>query len=76
MFLINELFKLRYQYYILHNFQKITLSDEDDPTFLCVLLITRCDYEELKKQQGLLIDFDNFPSQLVRLLQQSAANNM
>ncbi|KAL0838883.1 hypothetical protein ABMA28_016905 [Loxostege sticticalis] len=55
---------------------KITLSDEDDPTFLCVLLITRCDYEELKKQQGLLIDFDNFPSQLVRLLQQSAANNM
>ncbi|XP_028171297.1 spindle assembly abnormal protein 6 homolog [Ostrinia furnacalis] len=55
---------------------KITLSDEEDPAFLSVLTITRSDYEELKKQQGLLIDFDNFPSQLVRLLQLSASNNM
>lgn len=56
--------------------QKITLSDEDNPQFLCVLTITRIDYEDLKKQQGLLVDFDNFPSQLVRLLQQCASNNM
>ncbi|XP_013186836.1 spindle assembly abnormal protein 6 homolog [Amyelois transitella] len=55
---------------------KISLSDEDDPSFLCILHITRLDYEDLKKQQGLLIDFDNFPSQLVRLFQQCAANNM
>ncbi|XP_049873828.1 spindle assembly abnormal protein 6 homolog [Pectinophora gossypiella] len=55
---------------------KISLSDDNDPTFLCVVTVTRCDYEDLKKQQGLLIDFDNFPSQLVRLLQQCASNNM
>ncbi|RVE48219.1 hypothetical protein evm_007173 [Chilo suppressalis] len=55
---------------------KITLSDEDDPAFLCIVTLSRIDYEELKKQQGLLIDFDNFPSQLVRLLQQCATNNM
>ncbi|KAM3965137.1 spindle assembly abnormal 6 [Aphomia sociella] len=55
---------------------KISLSDDNDPAFLCILNITRCDYEDLKKQQGLLIDFDNFPSQLVRLLQQCASNNM
>ncbi|KAI5644294.1 hypothetical protein NE865_03663 [Phthorimaea operculella] len=55
---------------------RISLSDDDDPTFLCVLTVTRIDYEDLKRQQGLLIDFDNFPSQLVRLLQQCAANNM
>nr|XP_026492256.1 spindle assembly abnormal protein 6 homolog [Vanessa tameamea] len=55
---------------------RLTLSDDDDPAFLCKINLTRCDYEELKKQQGLLIDFDNFPSQVVRLLQQCATNNM
>ncbi|KAJ2949053.1 hypothetical protein O0L34_g5994 [Tuta absoluta] len=55
---------------------RISLSDDEDPTFLCVLTVTRNDYEDLKRQQGLLIDFDNFPSQLVRLLQQCASNNM
>ncbi|CAB3261409.1 unnamed protein product [Arctia plantaginis] len=55
---------------------KISLSDDDDPTFLCVLIINRIDYEDLKKQQGLLVDFENFPSQLIRLLQQCASNNM
>lgn len=55
---------------------RISLSDDDDPTFLCILMITRMDYEDLKKQQGLLVDFDSFPSQLVRLLQQCASNNM
>ncbi|CAG4982951.1 unnamed protein product [Parnassius apollo] len=54
----------------------LTLSDDEDATFLFRICITRCDYEDLKKQQGLLIDFDNFPSQIVRLLQQCASNNM
>ncbi|XP_068633224.1 spindle assembly abnormal protein 6 homolog [Battus philenor] len=54
----------------------IIFSDEEDPTFLFRICITKGDYEELKKQQGLLIDFDNFPSQIVRLLQQCASNNM
>ncbi|XP_045772872.1 spindle assembly abnormal protein 6 homolog isoform X2 [Maniola jurtina] len=55
---------------------RITLADDEDPTFLCRINLTRCDYEDLKKQQGLLIDFDSFPSQVVRLLQQCASNNM
>ncbi|XP_072949169.1 uncharacterized protein Sas-6 [Epargyreus clarus] len=55
---------------------RITLSDDEDPTFLCRIKLTRIDFEDLKKQQALLIDFDNFPSQVVRLLQQCAANNM
>ncbi|KAL4713981.1 hypothetical protein ACJJTC_005612 [Scirpophaga incertulas] len=55
---------------------KIILSDDEDPAFLCIIVLTRCDYEELKKQQGLLIDFDNFPSQVVKLFQQCASNNM
>ncbi|XP_061383805.1 spindle assembly abnormal protein 6 homolog [Danaus plexippus] len=55
---------------------RLILSDEEDSTFLYRILLTRCDYEELKKQQGLLIDFDNFPSQVVRLLQQCASNSM
>ncbi|CAG9102233.1 unnamed protein product [Plutella xylostella] len=55
---------------------RIVLSDDEDPAFLFVLNVTRCDYEDLKRQQGLLIDFDNFPSQLVRLLQQCSSNNM
>lgn len=55
---------------------RITLSDDDDPMFLCVLILTRIDYDDLKKQQGLLVDFDNFPAQLVKLLQQCAINNM
>lgn len=61
----------------LHQYlQRITLSDDDDPMFLCVLILTRIDYDDLKKQQGLLVDFDNFPAQLVKLLQQCAINNM
>ncbi|CAG2054482.1 unnamed protein product [Timema podura] len=42
-------------------------------TTLCsyhVLMITEEDFKSLKSQQGLLVDFDHFPSQLVRLLEQ------
>ncbi|XP_041979633.1 spindle assembly abnormal protein 6 homolog [Aricia agestis] len=55
---------------------RISLSDDEDPAFLCRIVLTRCDYEDLKKQQGLLIDFENFPSQMVKLLQQCSSNNM
>lgn len=57
-------------------FQKVIISDDKDPCFLCVLVVTRTDYDEIKKQQGLLIDFDSFPAQLVRLLQHSVSGNM
>nr|CAD7443496.1 unnamed protein product [Timema bartmani] len=48
----------------------LQLTDDDDPLFLHVLMITEEDFKSLKSQQGLLVDFDHFPSQLVRLLEQ------
>nr|CAD7432982.1 unnamed protein product [Timema monikensis] len=48
----------------------LKLTDDDDPLFLHVLMITEEDFKSLKSQQGLLVDFDHFPSQLVRLLEQ------
>jgi hypothetical protein len=46
----------------------IQITDDDDPYFLCSLLVTEEDFKSLKVEQGLLVDFDHFPSQLVRLL--------
>lgn len=33
-------------------------------------MITRSDYEELKKLQGLLVDYDSFPMRFVKLIEQ------
>ncbi|KAH0545771.1 spindle assembly abnormal protein 6 homolog isoform X1 [Cotesia glomerata] len=49
----------------------VLLSDDDDPCFLYSLLITEDDFKVLKAQQGLLVDFDNFATQLIHLLEQS-----
>lgn len=46
------------------------LSDDDDPCCLYSLLITDDDFKILKAQQGLLVDFDNFATQLICLLEQ------
>ncbi|KAK0170132.1 hypothetical protein PV328_010732 [Microctonus aethiopoides] len=48
----------------------VLLSDDDDPCFLYSLLITEDDFKILKAQQGLLVDFDNFATQLICLLEQ------
>ncbi|XP_018054557.1 PREDICTED: spindle assembly abnormal protein 6 homolog [Atta colombica] len=48
----------------------VMLSDDDDSCFLYSLFITEDDFKVLKAQQGLLVDFDNFATQLICLLEQ------
>lgn len=48
----------------------VLLADDDDPCFLYSLFITEDDFKVLKAQQGLLVDFDNFATQLIYLLEQ------
>lgn len=48
----------------------VMLADDDDPCFLYSLFITEEDFKVLKTQQGLLVDFDNFATQLICLLEQ------
>ncbi|KAL6257926.1 hypothetical protein P5V15_011525 [Pogonomyrmex californicus] len=48
----------------------VMLADDDDPCFLYSLFITEDDFKVLKAQQGLLVDFDNFATQLICLLEQ------
>ncbi|XP_006622590.1 spindle assembly abnormal protein 6 homolog [Apis dorsata] len=48
----------------------VLLADDDDPCFLYSLFITEDDFKILKSQQGLLVDFDNFATQLIYLLEQ------
>ncbi|XP_076276307.1 spindle assembly abnormal 6 [Lasioglossum baleicum] len=48
----------------------VLLADDDDPCFLYSLFITDDDFKVLKSQQGLLVDFDNFATQLICLLEQ------
>ncbi|KAG7207088.1 hypothetical protein KM043_000967 [Ampulex compressa] len=48
----------------------VLLADDNDPCFLYSLFITEEDFKLLKSQQGLLVDFDNFATQLICLLEQ------
>ena len=48
----------------------VMLADDADPCFLYSLFITEDDFKILKSQQGLLVDFDNFATQLICLLEQ------
>ncbi|XP_043258264.1 spindle assembly abnormal protein 6 homolog [Colletes gigas] len=48
----------------------VLLADDDDPCFLYSLFISEEDFKVLKSQQGLLVDFDNFATQLIFLLEQ------
>ncbi|XP_020288646.1 spindle assembly abnormal protein 6 homolog [Pseudomyrmex gracilis] len=48
----------------------VLIADDDDPCFLYSLFITEDDFKLLKAQQGLLVDFDNFATQLICLLEQ------
>lgn len=53
-----------------HFFQALSLliTDDNDSMFYYSLLLTQDDYRILKAQQGLLLDFGNFPAQLVKLI--------
>lgn len=57
--------------------QTLTLqvTDDQDPFILYSLLLTEEDFKNLKAQQGLLVDFENFSSQLKRLFEQCTNNN-
>uniref|UniRef100_A0A3Q3WQ37 Spindle assembly abnormal protein 6 N-terminal domain-containing protein n=1 Tax=Mola mola TaxID=94237 RepID=A0A3Q3WQ37_MOLML len=46
----------------------VKLTDDVDPFFLFNLLISEEDFQSLKMQQGLLIDFTSFPQKFIDLL--------
>lgn len=48
----------------------IQVNDDEDPFYYYSLVLTEEDYQRLKQLQGLLVDFDSFPTQVIRLLEQ------
>ncbi|XP_034636031.1 spindle assembly abnormal protein 6 homolog [Trachemys scripta elegans] len=48
----------------------VQLTDDTDPFFLYNLVISEEDFQSLKCQQGLLVDFSAFPQRFIDLLQQ------
>ncbi|CAF91631.1 unnamed protein product, partial [Tetraodon nigroviridis] len=46
----------------------VTLTDDKDPFFLFKLSISEEDFQSLKVQQGLLVDFGSFPQKFIDLL--------
>ncbi|NXS52024.1 SAS6 protein, partial [Brachypteracias leptosomus] len=48
----------------------VRLTDDADPFFLYNLVISEEDFQSLKSQQGLLVDFSAFPQKFIDLLQQ------
>ncbi|XP_069693845.1 spindle assembly abnormal protein 6 homolog isoform X2 [Periplaneta americana] len=46
----------------------IEITDEDDPFMLYSLLVSESDFQVIKEQQGLLIEYDKFSFQLAELL--------
>ena len=48
---------------------QIQLTDENDPFCFYSLDLLECDFQNLKAQQGLLVDFHGFPSVLSQLLE-------
>ncbi|NWX85119.1 SAS6 protein, partial [Nothoprocta pentlandii] len=48
----------------------VRLTDDSDPFFLYNLVISEEDFQSLKSQQGLLVDFSSFPQKFIDLLHQ------
>lgn len=46
----------------------IKITDDNDPTVLYNLMLSEEDYSALKTQQGLRVDYENFPKELSNLL--------
>lgn len=46
----------------------IQITDDDDPFMLYTLVISEVDFQAIKEQQGLLVEYDKFPQQLIKLL--------
>ena len=51
----------------------VRLTDDKDPCFLYNLAISEEDFQSLKVQQGLLVDFVSFPQKFIDLLNQCIA---
>jgi spindle assembly abnormal protein 6 len=48
---------------------RIHISSEDDPYFLHTLEVTEDEFQCLKADQGILVDFASFPGKLISLLE-------
>ncbi|MBN3315209.1 SAS6 protein, partial [Atractosteus spatula] len=62
-----------YTFLKLHLFRQdlvIRLTDDSDPFFLYNLTISEDDFQSLKCQQGLLIEFSAFPQRFIELIEQ------
>ncbi|XP_053323642.1 spindle assembly abnormal protein 6 homolog isoform X2 [Spea bombifrons] len=51
----------------------VRLSDDTDPFFLYNLTLGEEDFQSLKNQQGLLVEFSSFPQRFIDLLEQCIA---
>nr|CAB3265872.1 spindle assembly abnormal protein 6 homolog [Phallusia mammillata] len=54
----------------------VRLTDDKDPFFLYNLCLGEEDFQSLKTQQGLLVDFSAFPQRFIALLQQCYSEEM
>jgi spindle assembly abnormal protein 6 len=53
---------------------KIHLSSEDDLFLLHTLEFTEEEFQTLKAEQGILVDFGNFPGKIIGLLERCIAS--
>jgi spindle assembly abnormal protein 6 len=53
---------------------RIHASSEDDPFFLHTLEVSEEDFQGLKADQGILVDFGNFPGKIISLLERCLAS--
>ena len=47
----------------------IRVTEEDDPLLLYTSIITETEYSTIKKNQGLLVDFANYPYNIIDLIE-------
>lgn len=54
-----------------HNLRvlRVYISSEGDPFFLHTLEVSEEDFQTLKVEQGILVDFSNFPTKIISLLE-------
>ncbi|XP_026467107.1 spindle assembly abnormal protein 6 homolog [Ctenocephalides felis] len=55
---------------------KLSVIDDRDPRFMFSLDLNREDYSILQTQQSILVPFESFPKQVVRLLEECARGDM
>lgn len=48
---------------------RIHVSSEEDPYFLHTLEVTEDEFQSLKAEQGILVDFASFPGKIISLLE-------